>query len=305
MVVTNAINHRSDGRKYPLNPPEGWVFMAFAIDLFAPQALDDGGTYMDFAWADADIPPQNPRVDALNAEHKTKAKRRRPSIARALNGVLLSGEVKSAYSTIGGGGLTPIPSEMWRTDDPLLRYRTFSFDPADPFSERPDLPCWIWLEAASLANAADRLKRERRGWGPLPEPPPLPRVERNLRDDGTVEVWSYDADGVLTVATEQTSQHHGAAGRPAAYPHTLKLFADRLRTGKVAERVAWEGVALSKEYGTEKPPKPATCEGHVREFFNMIRRDSSGSIVNAAEILEAMDYPINPDKSLYSPMKAG
>lgn len=112
MVIASAINHRADGRKYPVNAPEGWVFMAIAIETFGPAACEKGGSFLDFAWASAAIAAQNPAQDRLNSERQVKAKRRIPQLVRALNGVLMSGEVKAAYSVIGGGGLTPMPPEL-------------------------------------------------------------------------------------------------------------------------------------------------------------------------------------------------
>jgi len=73
------------------------------------------------------------------------------------------------------------------------------------------------------------------------------------------------------------------------------------------ERVAWEGKAIAAEWlggareGPEtegiKPPKATTCEDRIRPLFNMIQRDCAGKIINVAQILEAMGYPINPANS--------
>ena len=300
--IANAINHRIDGVKYPINPPDGWVFMAFALDLFGPSALELGGSYRDFAWAsEPDFDPSD-RMGQWNHDHQKLARRRLPKLVRAFNSVMTSGEVKSGYSTIGGGAITLMPPEWWRTDDPMLRYRTFSIDPADPFSDRLSLPCWIWIEDNGLRRAGDRLYRERKGWGPMPEPPPLPRTEQYLRDDGQVETWSFDHNGAASIAVS-SPQPPTKAGRPSMTTRIHKLFADHLRAGSVAERVAWEGEAIRREYGGDKPPKAETCADRIRKFYNMIVRDNEGRVLNAGAVLDAMSYPINPDKWLSSQIK--
>lgn len=301
MVVTKAVNHRADGTKYPLNPPEGWVSMPIALETFGPLACEKGGSFMDFTWAWVDIPKQNPLQDKLNAGLQAKAKGRIRDLARAFSGVLISGEVKSAYSRIGGGGLTPMEPDLWRTDDPYLRYRTFSFDPAEPFSDRVDLPCWIWIEEASLRKATDRLYRERKGWGPLPDPAPRgPRTEYYVNEDGKIETYHFDELGVLTNVTIGGPQSaRQKAGRPSKTTRIQKLFADHIRSGAVAKRVAWEGAAISREYGGDDPPKPETCADRIRPFYNLIVWDDDGNIINGGEVLDAMQYPTNPDKSLY------
>jgi hypothetical protein len=301
--IDQAVNYRSDGMKHPNFRREGWVFMAGALMEFGPAALVDGGNFLTFAWAAA--PDVDPSM-TWDVDYQRKCRRQAPKLAAAFTAVLSSGEVKSGYSLIGGGAVTEMPKSWWLTDDPMLRYRTFSIDPDNPFSESTSLPCWIWIDDHSLKIASDRLFRERMGWGPLPEPtPPGPRIEYYLNEEGKIETYEIDHEGVIvSVSIGGPQSAKNKAGRPSMTTRIFKLFADHLRNNSVAERVAWEGEAISREYGGENPPKAATCADRVRPFFNMVERTTDGRIINAGAVLEAMRFPINPDKSLNTPFKS-
>jgi hypothetical protein len=309
--LIDALNSRGDGKPYPINFPDGWLPMNLAVESLGWALLAEGFHWTYFKWAErSSVVPQHPAVDANNLARIDYAKRYQRNVAEAFSKALITGQMQSGFSRIGGGAVTPIEPDLWRTDDLLLRFRTFSFDPGDPFTERVDLPCWIWIETEGLRHVCDLLKRERNGWGP-PPPKPKPRTETYLAEDGSEQLWIYDEDRLVSVETVDPSASSsaikkGKVGRPTVVPLIEAVFAKHLRAGTVEERVAWEGVAISKEVADDlanasshlKPPVATTCEDRIRAYFKMIERGSDGrKILNAADVLEAMNYPINPDKS--------
>lgn len=306
--LTKAINYRADGTKYPVNVPEGWVHLPFAVDLFGGALLKEGYDFMMFKWAELDHPiPQQPTIDSVNQARIDYAKRHQRQFVDAFLRLLVSGDVKSGYSRVGGGRVEEMDPDWWRTDDPLLRFRSFSIDPdpAQIYSDRIDLPCWIWVDAESLGLACDLARRERNGWGPPPPTSFEPRTETYVEENGKIQHWVYDETGSVTIYSEEAPPPSSwGPGRPTKTPRIRKLFADRLRAGTVKERVSWEGKAIW-EADRDNPDRadPDTCADRIRDYFKMIRRSETGVIVNVAEILEAMDYPINPDKSLAMPIK--
>lgn len=144
--------------RQPRTDPAGWTSLRLAFLAFGRAALGivqgvevssgQGGFFATAAPAAA-----RPRLDFYSSAYFE-------GLCRSFGSAVRSGRLRTAYARKGGGALTDIPSDWWRTDDPRLRFTYFSLDP-DPerlFTAAADAPCWIFVKSDDLPPVLDELR---------------------------------------------------------------------------------------------------------------------------------------------------
>lgn len=183
--------------------------------------------------------------------------------------LLRDGVLSAGFTDLGGGSVHPMPKDWWFTTDPLLRFRTWSIDPKDPFNNAVELPCWIWVEQKGLGALLEQMGRDFNNWGPV-----------------------FDEQAWL--ASQPTYDEPTGAGRPSKTAHILKMFRDRVGRDEVLERVAWEGKAIHEaDAGNSGRATAKTCEDRIRKYYNQIQRTQNGKIANKGAMLKVLDEAIN------------
>ncbi|WP_422057978.1 hypothetical protein [Sphingomonas sp.] len=82
------------------------------------------------------------------------------------------GNLITGLRRVGGAdAVLGMPREWWDVEDPLLRFRSFSIDPADRLADGPSLPFWIWVAADSLETILARIPNEHCSAFPAPGMP--------------------------------------------------------------------------------------------------------------------------------------
>lgn len=151
---------RRDGVALPLRSPQGWThFLIAAGKIVAALFPDEEGGWpravsslIDMAHdPDFDVEGNSPAHDIANY------------IAEQICAVCANETLITGYRQIGGGGrVHRMRGHLWELENPALRFRTWSFDPSDPYSTRDDLPCWIWVQTKSLQYQLGRIERFQR-----------------------------------------------------------------------------------------------------------------------------------------------
>lgn len=149
-----AINRR------PLGPaicPKGWIDLHTAIGLYANTLAGPAMVATDYGVAfDAGIPfletgnladfsPGRVQYERLFAR----------SMCLSFGSACRAGKLRTAWVLKQGGKLNEIDGSLWHTEDPALRFRTFSFDPDQPFSNAPIQPCWLLVRLEDYNHVID------------------------------------------------------------------------------------------------------------------------------------------------------
>ncbi|WP_147391837.1 hypothetical protein [Pelagerythrobacter aerophilus] len=158
-VVRAAAASRMDGTPIP-DParwPEGWVHLSAAVAAVAEALLNEGSgleaAYSFVHALESPGPTENPGFAKYRSKLATQ-------IAEQFTELCRCEFLVTGHRRIGGAGpVEPIPSEWWDTEDIFLRFRTWSIDPDDELSSRPDLPHWIWVEEIGLKRMCDKIWR--------------------------------------------------------------------------------------------------------------------------------------------------
>jgi hypothetical protein len=145
---------RADGTPFPIRAPEGWVHLSVAAAKLLAAWMPKEGT-----WRDAFPPVLGLASTAPTDSEDDWGQHIARSLAQAVASAAYEGHLLTGYRPIQGGSVTPMPAEWWDTEDIFLRFRTWSVDPTpgNEFSDRLDLPCWIWVEATSLDEQCRRV----------------------------------------------------------------------------------------------------------------------------------------------------
>ncbi|WP_394728191.1 hypothetical protein [Altererythrobacter sp. GH1-8] len=265
---------RKDGKELPgLNSgAEGWTPLKWALTAFGSHELaGKGGWPYNLSDVYFDRIEEN--------GHWLHAATHAGRVMHDFTKLLQDGDLTAGYSLLGGGAVTPMPPDWWITTTPNLRYLTWSIDPDDPFSERQDLPCWIWIETGSLSRLLDNRYRASKGWVSLE----------------TLEQQKLEAQEQYEALSERLSSDPTTAGRPSKTEHILRLFKERVARGVVCERASWEGRAIYEaDVGNPDRALAKTIEDRIRPHFNLIvRKKDSRVITNLKEVLASIDKALN------------
>ncbi|NQX95312.1 MAG: hypothetical protein HRT64_10430 [Erythrobacter sp.] len=159
--VKNAIERlqpkRADGVRVPETAPDGWVHLLVA----AAELLNAMLPGEEQTWEQALIALEKTAwsFDEPKSSSDTSVKVW-DFFSRNLDWACRTETLVTGWREIGGGGDPfPMAAELWETEVQGLRLKTWSIDPNDPFSDRVDLPCWIWVTRASLERQLERVRR--------------------------------------------------------------------------------------------------------------------------------------------------
>jgi len=152
---------RRDGVAIPTRAPVGWVHLAVATAKIAHALLGGAedtwqaafSAVVQGAYDEAnDVPPADPRAGEVGAY-----------VCEQIAEICRTETLVTGFRRVGGAAdVSVMPGEWWDTEDPELRFRSFSIDPNDLTSDRIDLPCWIWVSEDSLEHQLERIDRWKR-----------------------------------------------------------------------------------------------------------------------------------------------
>lgn len=114
------------------------------------------------------------------------------------------GNLITGLRRVGGADeVARMPREWWDVEDPLLRFRSFSVDPADRLATGPALPFWIWIDTDSLETILARIPNVHRSAYPAPGMPDAEFLKLDaipLRDAAGVIADAAPAGQVVAAA---------------------------------------------------------------------------------------------------------
>ena len=149
---------RLDGTPIPLRWPRGWMHLsALTAKLICTAYGDAKHNWWDhylaalqlstFCTVPSTIPSQMELVDHVTG---------------ALSSHFRIDSIRTGFGRVGGGStLEPMPVEWWALENERLRFKSWSIDPLDPFSEAINLPCWIYVREDDANMYLDKLWRKR------------------------------------------------------------------------------------------------------------------------------------------------
>lgn len=164
-AIREAAAKRADGVAIP-DPsrwPDGWIHLSAALAKFTEAIVEDGGGFGPaYAFGLAlESPELTDDPDFDDWRRKLAAR-----VAAEFVDACRFEFVETGYRRVGGGGsIESMPSEWWDTEDIFLRFRTWSIDPAEPLSDRLDLPYWIWVDGKGLTRLCDKIWRHKHNIG--------------------------------------------------------------------------------------------------------------------------------------------
>lgn len=148
---------RADGVPIPARAPSGWVHLSVAMAKIAHAMLGEAND----TWQDAfRAVIEGALKDATDAPSDPLAAEVGAYVCEQIAEICRTETLITGFRRVGGAcDVAVMPGAWWDTEDPELRFSTFSIDPDDLTSSRLDLPCWIWVDAFSLANHIQRIER--------------------------------------------------------------------------------------------------------------------------------------------------
>lgn len=148
---------RADGVPIPARAPSGWVHLSVAMAKIAHAMLGEAND----TWQDAfRAVIEGALKDATDAPSDPLAAEVGAYVCEQIAEICRTETLITGFRRVGGAcDVAVMPGAWWDTEDPELRFSTFSIDPDDLTSSRLDLPCWIWVDASSLANQIERIER--------------------------------------------------------------------------------------------------------------------------------------------------
>lgn len=151
-VIAELKPCRVDGLPLPIRAPDGWVHLSIATAKLCHALLgEDGERWEDGYAATVLLAMGLPNAEPPLSENWEW-------IAAQAVSVFANETVATGYRQTGGGGpVTPMPGSWWDLEDLYLRFRSWSIDPDNLASPVATLPCWIWVEAASLDRQLTRI----------------------------------------------------------------------------------------------------------------------------------------------------